>query len=454
MTRLTWLLLAAGLVRGLEAQDQDQKAASVPSSERAATSRRAPPEPWFLRGRLTSRYYLRWTGDASDQDLYETLAVEIGDPERLPVTGYFMGRLAADLDGIEKDDTTFASLDDTFNHAVDLRAYDAYADVHTVGGIPVLRFGRQLISDTPEVAYFDGARLESSALGETTLKLGAYGGVSTHTYESSHTGDWTFGGYADARPWKGSWARLDWMYFEDESVLGGHNNNLLGARFSQTFSKQVAVELQYTRFWERDRDARARVTYSELESGLVLSVSYYQLLSTQRELVLELDPFFTALHELYPFQQFSALGSKRFSEHFEVEAGLDLRHVLDSADEGEFNRDYQRGHGTARFDDLVLRGLSVGLTADVWNSSGQQTRTWGFDVTQKIGERWRAEAGSYYSLYKFDLYLNEERDHVRTYYGKVHHDPSKALALAGSLEIEDNDLDLFYVMMLEAKWRF
>lgn len=431
--------------------------ASAPStsgSQSRADSRLTADEGFAFHGRLTSRYYLRATGDSNDQDLYETLSFEAGDAKRDPVTVYFLGRLAADLDGKEKPGSPFVSLDDTFDHGVVPRVYDAYVDVHAVPSLSVLRAGRQLIAETPEVAYFDGVRAECAPLGATKAVFGAYGGLSTHLYESSARNDWTLGAYGQFRPWKESRLRVDWMHLEDQTLLGQHENQLFGAQFWQALGRSLRFDVQYTRLEDRDRDVRAHASWFQTDAGLTLDLSYFQLLRTRKELVLELDPFFNALHEERPYHQVGVLGSKTLGEHFVLEAGLDARRVRDRADVGEFNRDFTRGHGTARVDDLLLEGLSLGATADLWSSNGQQVHTWGFDAAQKFAKTWRAELGSYYSLYKFDLQLDRERDHVRTYYAKLRHDPSKALTFSLQYELEDNDLDTYHALRAEAVWRF
>jgi len=62
--------------------------------------------------------------------------------------------------------------------------------------------------------------------------------------------------------------------------------------------------------------------------------------------------------------------------------------------------------------------------------------------------------GSYYSLYKFELFLNDERDHVRTYYGRVRHKASQAIAFDLDYEFERTDLADFQTLRMGFTWRF
>jgi len=418
----------------------------------------APPatkvsEPAWLRGQLISRYWLRRTDDTTDQDLYETLLLDFGDEKRDAVTGHLMGRIAADLDGRTNGDAQFFGLNDAVGDDVDGRLYDAYADLHRVPGLLLVRVGRQLIHETPELAWFDGLRAETQPWGEAELQVGVYGGAGTHLYESSASGDWTIGFYGQGRPWRGGRVRLDWMHLEDRALLGSHDNDLLGAGVWQTIG-QLQLEGQYTRLEDRDRDVRARAAFTEPEAELLAQVTFYQLLSPQNDLVLEIDPFFNALHELSPYWQTGALLGKGLFEHTELQVGADLRRVDDRSDVGTFNRDYDRWFATLHVRDLPVKGLSIAVTGDVWHSDGQQVSTWGADLGYAIGEATRVSAGSYYSLYKFDLFANSERDHVRTYFGKLQHRASKAWSLDGSYEFEQTDFDDYHALRLGVTWRF
>jgi hypothetical protein len=447
--------LAAVLLCGA-AVAQDQPPATQPGTQPAtqpATRGAERLSGWsrWVRGSLQTRYWYRWSDTASDQDLYESLALDFGDGERDAITGHAFGRLAADLDGRDGGDPEFAGLTDTWRHRVHGSLYEAHADLHRLPGLELVRAGRQLAFETPEVAYFDGLRADSVPIGGLALQFGAYGGASTHQYESSADGDWTAGAFAQARPWTGARVRVDWMYLEDETLLGAHQNDLVGVAWWQTIGR-VQLEAQYSRLEDRDRDVRARAAWVAEDCSLQLN--WYQLLRTQRELVLELDPFNQALLEYFPFWQGSVLASKGFGDHLEARAGADVRRVTDRADVGIFNRDYERWYVTGGVRDLPWTGLAVDLTADLWASDGQHVRTWGAEASQRLGDRWSAALGTYYSLYKYDLLLQRESDHVRTYFGTLRYQPSKAFTFDLRYELEDVDFGEYQILRLGATWRF
>jgi hypothetical protein len=442
---LLQLLLACGLVGAVAAQEP----ASVP-----AASLPAAKESPLIRGSLASRYWLRWNANDHDHDLYETLSLDVGDPERHAVTGYFLGRLSFDLDGGEDPSSPYYSLADTYDHSINGYVYDAYADFHTLAPFARFRAGRQTIYETPEVAFLDGLSLESVPFGGGAFQIGGYAGVSTHLYESSPNGDWTFGVYLQSRPWAGGRLRLDWMHLEDEAQLGEYQDDLWSLAWWQTLAESLQLEAQYSVVEGDSRDVRARAGWTQLESELVLQASYYQLLHTQKDRALELDPFYDTLQEYYPFSQLGLLASKGIWEHFDVQLGADVRRVRDSADIGEFNRDYERWYVTGILHDVLVKGLAVSGTGDIWHSDEQDVESWGADVTQAIADRWSASIGTYYSLYKYDLYQNAERDNVRTYYVKLARKQAGAVTLDASYELEDNDFDDYHFLRLGMTWRF
>lgn len=199
---------------------------------------------------------------------------------------------------------------------------------------------------------------------------------------------------------------------------------------------------------------RGRAAWNDPAAQLIVQASYYQLLETESDLVVDLDPYFHALHELYPFRQFGGLVAKGLGDKVDLSAGVDLRRVVDDDDAGTFNRDYEHSYGTVTLSDWPVKNLSIAVTGDVWHSDSQTVSTWGCDVGYRVDEATRASVGSYYSLYKFDLYVDTERDHVRTYFCKLQHKLNSSWTLDGAYELEQSDLDDYHLLRLGATWRF
>lgn len=452
------LVAAAGAAPAQEKAPQPGSASAAARGgddpETAAGDAAAKKSKAWIRGQLDTRYRGRWAEGADDHDLYGTLTLDLGDKDADRVTGHFMGRLAWDVDGAEATSSPFYSLADTWNDDLVGYIYDAYIDVNRVSGFSVLRAGRQPIYDTPEFAFFDGVRAESSEFGGIKVKAGVYGGASAHLYESSASGDWTLGAFVQARPWGGGRVRLDWMHLEDERRFADHEDDLYGVALWQRLFEHWRLEARYTRIEGRDRDLRGLLGYTLAEHDLNATVTYYQLLRTQRDLVLELDPLYSALREYRPFWQLGASVSKGLTEHLHLDLGADVRRVTKDADVGTFNRDYERYFATLGLDSLLVDGLTLNLTGDLWRSGTQDVSSLGFDVTQELGKKLRASVGTYYALYKYDLFFNRESDDVRTYFARMRYKATEDLFGSLAYEFEDNDLDQFHSLRLDVTWRF
>ena len=447
-------LAAAPLARGSDRiqEPQDPPAGAAPAgAEPKAAPDAAPFNPVTkLRGSIASRYWLRWTSDDTDQDVFATVSADYGDAEKDAVTGRFVGRIALDIDGY---DETFGSINDSYGSRQDALLYDLYADFHRIDGFELVRVGRQSIWETPEFVYFDGAHAESEAIGAAKLQFGAYGGASTHLYEASNDGDWTAGVYAHARPWRDGRVRVDYMYLEDEERLG-HENDLLAAGYWQTLAENLLADIQYSRLEDEDRDVRVRGSWRHAPADFFVQASWYKLLTTQGDLVLELDPYYGSLLELRPYHQASVSAAKGIGDHTRLTAGTDIRRVTDSDDVGTNNRDYDRYFFTVTLIDLPVEGLTVGVTADLWDSDGRTVDTWGADLSYQVTADTSASVGSYYSAWKYDIVSEEERDDVRTWFARCRHKVSKRTTLEVGYEIEDNDIDDFHFLRMGATWRF
>ncbi|MEE8467384.1 MAG: hypothetical protein V3T22_02955, partial [Planctomycetota bacterium] len=157
----------------------------------------------------------RLRGGDQDNDLYAVLDLAIGDADRHAVSGSVLARVASDLDGAGED-STFGSLQDTDGGSTDTTLFAAYADVHALEAFETFRLGRQFLTEAPEFAWFDGLHLAFEP-GASSLRLGLYGGIPVHEYESSSAGDRLAGAYVEGRPWTGARTRLDWLHLRDET---------------------------------------------------------------------------------------------------------------------------------------------------------------------------------------------------------------------------------------------
>lgn len=431
--------------------------AETGSSWKASSAASDTGLPDWIHGSLTMRYRGRWNDGGHDNDLGGLLALDLADPTSSRISGHFQGRVDADLDGKDPGNG-LESLSDTYDSSVVPKIYLAYADVAVGANAEerdgTLRVGRQLDPRLPEFVRLDGLSYSTAPLGKNEVELGVYGGVPVHLYDTSRQGDSAFGTYLEGIPWQGGRARFDWMHLEDENVLGAGEDDLLVLSAWQELTRHARLEGVYSNLEGDPRDVRLRALFDDPESETNLRLGYYQLLTAQKALVTELDPFFEQLLEYEPYRETNFNLSHVFGTHTTVDAGFDLRRVSESGDVGEFNRNWQRFYATATFSDVAAKGLAFSVTADRWDDSSRDINTFGADLSYAVEKKWKASIGSYFSMYKYDFLELDERDDVRTYYLRTTYDLTARTELEFLYEFEDADLDTFNTVRLGARWRF
>jgi outer membrane receptor protein involved in Fe transport len=157
---------------------------------------------------------------------------------------------------------------------------------------------------------------------------------------------------------------------------------------------------------------------------------------------------------LFPYRQFGLSTSAELSKRVVLDLAIDARRVDDSSDLGEFNRDWERYRATAVLRDVLAQHLDLSVSGDVWDGDDRDTTTWGVDLNYDTREQWKFSAGSYYSLYKYDLFQNSERDDVRTWYARADWKLTPKLSLELGYVYEDADQNQYNVVRGGAVWHF
>jgi hypothetical protein len=406
-----------------------------------------------VTGSLASRYRGRFAGDEDDHDLSETVDLALTDPDGLWKASV-LARGLLDLDGRDRaEDLDFFSLADTYDHAFVPQLFHAYVDLEKTP-LELVRIGRQPLYETPVTVVLDGVRLDGAPSGAARVHAGAYAGIGEHPYESSSSGDFVGGAFGSATPWEDAELRLDWMHLEDARLGEGHEDDLLGVALVQDLPgarSASRIEGRFTSLEGDGRDVRVSGSHADGLRRWSLQGSIYRLLRTQEELAAPLDPFSDTLFELFPFTQ-AALSATKDWESVSITGGADVRRVDDASDEGEFNRDFERFFATVALPDVL--GVSASLTGESWDATDADFESWGATLAHELAEPVEVALGTYYSLFKYDLFTGEERDHVRTYYLDLVWRPRPTQRWALRYELERNDSDDFHQLRLEHTWTF
>ncbi|MCI0341464.1 MAG: hypothetical protein L0216_10020 [Planctomycetales bacterium] len=419
---------------------------------------------WPAQGFLSLRYRARWNSDDSDQDAYALLGADLGDPVYDPVTVHLLARLSADLDG-ERDTEghyAFDSLADTYSNPVNGKVYHAYLEAHRMAGVRTLRVGRQALRETPALATLDGILIATDDfLAPARLSAGLYGGLAARLTESSSEGDTLYGTFLEGRPLSGLRARLDWMHVSGGALPGTGREDLYAAAAWARPWPQLRLHARHTRLEGHARDLEADAALDLPLAGgagggwdLRVQASYRELFRVQVLAPLEYDLFVSTLGDLFPYREGRLLASQDLGRHLAVEAGYAIRRLVDEDDEGPFNREFARGHATGTVRDWPLRGLSASATVESWESQGRRLWTAGGEIAGECPLGFRIALGTDYALWRYDLYGDRERDHVRTWYARVRLDPAKRLRVSAEYRYEDDDYDIVHTATMGATWRF
>lgn len=415
--------------------------------------RRVPGVP--VHGSLSLRYRGRTAARERDrdQDLVGLLSLTVGDPQRHAVTGHFLGRGYADLDGRQRDNA-LNGLDQALHEPLNGRVYTAHLDFHRLPHLDLARAGRQILDETPATVEFDGLRVETGRFGPERLWFGAHGGVPVHHFEASRGGDAVFGLSAGAQPWDGGRLRADWLHLRDDFLGFGLRDDLLGLGWWQDLTPALQLRGRHTWLEGDPRDLLVRGRAEVEPWGLSLDFGYRELLTTQRLQVTELDPFYLIAFAEAPYRQVDATATLAISDHLDVTAGADLRRLRDAADEGPFNREFERLHLGPAVHGLCDDRLSASLTAEYWNSQGEDFRTIGGEVRWRFSPRTTGSFGTDYHLFRFDSLQDRERDHVRDWHLRLEHRADHGLRLDGGYHYERDSTDEYHLFRLGMTWTF
>jgi len=405
-----------------------------------------------IEGYLSSRLVERWGSGDQDLDFVNLLSMDWSDPRHAWIRAHFTARISADLDG-QQSGSVYNGLSDLHDQSVDFKLYDAYVDIIPAEGIGQLRIGRQFEYDTPEIVNYDGLSLRTHPTGEHEFTAGLYGGIPVRLYQGTSDQRSLIGAFAEDRPWKGGRARFDWMHLQDETVPDS-SNGILGLGLWQRFENGWSGEAQYTRLEDQDRDLHMRAQWTSPNAGFNASMTYYQLFQTEDQLPADIDPYTAILMSLYPYRQFGAAISTEISQKVRLDLSVDARRVNDAADVGEFNRDWERYRATTVFSSVLAPHFDVGLFGDLWDGDGRDTTAWGVDLTYDTQQQWKFGLGSYYSLYKYDIYQATERDDVRTYYARATWKLNPRLTAELGYDYEDDDQQQYNALRGGVVWHF
>jgi len=446
--------LTAAVLCAQDPTGETEPAPAPPAGEETAAA------PYELYGVVELRYVGRWTEGYHDNDIFGYGQVQVGDPRQHEVTLHASGRLDWDLDGTRDPTSPFFTVDDTYAD-VATRLYSAYADLNAVGNNPLrhtfrrIRLGRQVSYNTPETLFLDGLSVETLPLVQgIDLVLLGYVGVPAHLFESSESHDLAFGGAAMLVPWTNAQFRFDYQYISDAYLGSTQRDDLFGFRLDQKIGSTLFASAHINLLNDGPRDLGVNAQWSEPDLGLTVTGRYTALLDDQGFQVIDLDYFTPIMGTYFQYDQFEISAQKDLGENAYVAGGVQLREMRHDSNEGLFNHEFRRYYLTPGISDWPWEGFDGNLTFEFWDAYGDDYLTYGGDIKQVLNDEWLVSTGLLYQLYRYDTFVQKERENVYVAYAKLTWDATDDMRVWGMYQYEDGDTEDFSTFMLNARLNF
>jgi hypothetical protein len=476
------VLVVAAVCRSALAQDSRSEAESRPASEpssRAAESRpesrpgaeSVPPacevttvckgDPYPVHGFVNASYRGRTGGGSKDNDLYAYLVVDAGNPELDDAIFHLMGRITYDFEGSRQDDP-FNSLNDIGGGNFDGHVYEAFVDlqkdyVPDGWGLERVRIGRQDLY-AAFTYLVDGIRLDFKRQKScANARVTVFGGVPEYLYEDDWGGNWIAGFDVGFEPWRDSRMHVRYAHIQDDTDWSGYQvDDYASVSIRQQLNESWAVWAEWNTVDGATRDISCRVDWMDLCHDFDVHARYRYQSTIITEYTTPYDPYVGVLGPSYAYHQIDVDGSKIFcGGKLGLDAGFSARILQDSSNETEFNHEFVRLFTTLSTYGWPSSDVDLSVTGELWKASGgEDTFSAGAEATWRANPKLRFTAGSYYSLYKSDLFIVDERQDATTIFLKAVWRPKDCLRVDGRLEYETSDEGDFLTAIAGVTWTF
>jgi hypothetical protein len=422
-----------------------------------------------LSGRVSAQYVPRWIGgtETGDEDLYVDLALSWGGPQDR-ASGDLCWRGVKDLNGASPSASNrFRSVYDAYGDDWYSQLFHAYVDLSGHGFFIRTRLGRQYLYQG-QPFHFDGLKLTTRA-GPAGLRGIVFGGAPVHYFEDPDDGDWLAGAGVEAKPWEGGRLALLYAHVEDDASFFGlpaldQRDDLLVFSMASALSQWGSGLFRYTGVDGRTRDVVLRARGSHEPTETDLSFSYYEQPGTLSEFTTDLSVYGLVQGELHPYRRADLFLGKGWTTllgwRVGIEAGGGVRRLADSADEGEYNREYERlrlGVGVDSPGPLDRRGgrrFSASAGQVWWWSTTGDVSAIEAELRWRPNERFGLRVGTSFALYQYNRFSLAEETDVRETYVEAAWSPHERTDLRVRYAAEDYGDDLVHEMELGCAVRF
>ncbi len=437
-------------------------------SSGAASEQKSSDGLFKMTGYISGRYVYRsaYTSDNQwrDQDIFGELRLDVTMPKENRYEFHFFGTARDDFSD-NRNQTTFNPLKDigdTYQASYHGYLYEAHLDINNpFPYFTQIRMGRQA-GTRDEQVFFDGIAADIRAASALNMTL--YGGAAVHLYEiNNHWGEDTLAGAGlDYSPWSRTRVSLDYLSVKDEQTspttptTTDLQDQMISLKLWQSFGSFMKASAKYRYLNGEPRDLSVRAVSAFPEADIEMNVNYFRQFRIQNELSNELSLFYAVIGKSSPYQSIDVKLRKLFGPHYAVDVGYFKRGLLEENQESNLDSDYNRFFLLFEIIDLPKDGLSFTLTGEHWETNGREYDSAGFDAGYAFKNKKSASIniGTYYSLYKYDYYIEEGlRQNVRTYYVNGRYPLGKGFSINGGYEYESS-IENYQTLKLGMRYDF
>ncbi len=358
---------------------------------------------------------------------------------------FFYGELIEDLDGTagKNDGDRTSGVFDSFGERVYPYLYQLAAEINDLSVLDFLRLGRQYVSRQFS-AHIDGANISLSFLDKKALTVFAYGGIPVRFYDDADYLDalQLGGGFCVKLPWKMK-ISAEYQALKDKPGEYGYSTvstdaasaiptwdinkgsasfyHQAGVTVSQPLFDAALISLSMATLDKKARYVKANAAYQNPDWTLDVYASYFYQFIEITETPSAISPFAALMGPIKPHQNFSLdLFKGLYSDKIFLSLGTSLRLLGNGESDSQFNHSFHHEYLGLTFRNLLLEGLELNLHGDIFQrneDTDNVTFTGGGEVSYAEKDSFKAAVGGYYSLYKYDYYLDQnEKNDVYTFF--------------------------------------
>jgi hypothetical protein len=170
--------------------------------------------------------------------------------------------------------------------------------------------------------------------------------------------------------------------------------------------------------------------------------------------VTEFSPFVSVLGVYAPYVQWQLDASKTLFHPVEVGAGFLARQLIEGADEGLYNHEFNQGYVSVTASPFLLDDSTLTVRADGWDGEGRDFGTVGGSFEKRFGKTVRLLFGTDYSIYRIDELTGKEHYRDRQFFGRVRWNASQRLELSLGYRYAYDSLDRYQIVDVICGIRF